>query len=200
MIKALIFDVGGVLVRTVDQRPRTLLADMLGVTYAELEFQVYNSESGRAAQLGRISTTENWENVRRHFGLALDEMDSFRQAFWGGDVLDVELVHEIRRLRPHYRTAILSNNFKELRTELASRWGIADAFDLVVNSAEEGVMKPSPRIFEITLERLGVAPPQAIFVDDFLHNIQGAQSVGLNGILFRNRAQLLADLEKTLNA
>lgn len=198
MIKAIIFDLGGVLVRTEDRRPRTMLADAMGKTYAELEYLIFNSESGRAGQLGKLTWEENLENARHTLGLKPDEMAYLQMAFFGGDILDIELANYIRSLRPRYKIGLLSNNFGQVRQELASRWHIADLFDDLVISAEHGILKPNPRIYLLALERLGVQPAEAVFVDDFAHNIQGALAVGMHGLVFHNRAQLIEQLNALL--
>ena len=198
MIKAVIFDFGGVIVRTEDQRPRTVMADALGKTYAELEYLVFNSESGRAAQLGQITHEQNWENLGKALTLRRDEIGYAQMAFFGGDVLDVELVAYIRKLRESYRVALLSNYSTILREELLDKWKIADLFDPIVLSADVGLMKPNPDIYLHILERMGLEASETVFIDDFLHNIQGARSVGMHGIVFQSRSQLIQELEELL--
>jgi HAD superfamily hydrolase (TIGR01509 family) len=71
---------------------------------------------------------------------------------------------------------------------------MADAFDLIVGSAYERVMKPDPAIFLRTLERLGRAPHEAVFIDDFAHNIEGARGVGMAAIHYTPGMDLAAAL------
>jgi epoxide hydrolase-like predicted phosphatase len=94
------------------------------------------------------------------------------------------MIHRIRELRAEgYRTAILTNNVRE--------WGRywkgsipLELFDVVVDSCEEGIRKPDPRIFRIALDRLGgVAPERAVFLDDAPGNVAAAAAVGLRAIL-----------------
>jgi HAD superfamily hydrolase (TIGR01509 family) len=54
--------------------------------------------------------------------------------------------------------------------------------------------KPDQRIFQLITERLGVRPPEAVFIDDFSVNIDGARSAGLNAIHFRSHDQVLQEL------
>ncbi len=199
-IKFLLWDVGGVLLRTEDPTPRQHLAAELGTTRRELEKTVFASEMGTNAQLGKISVDELWEFVRQAYDLTPQQLLDFRQRFWAGDRLDRALVDEIRRLRARgYLTGILSNAWGNLRSALQDDWKIADAFDFITTSAEEGVMKPDPRIYHIALERAGVAPQQAVFIDDFPHNIEGARAVGMHAILFDNRTQVFGELEALLD-
>ncbi len=178
-IKAVIFDVGGVLVRTEDRTPRRRLEEQYGLQPGEAEFLVYNSESGRQAQRGEISAAALWRSIQARFGLDDAALADFRRQFWGGDRLNAPLLALVRALRPRYQTAIISNAMDDLLPTLTHAYPMADAFDLIVGSATEGVMKPAPEIFLRTLARLGRQPAEAIFIDDFAHNVAGAQAVGM---------------------
>lgn len=182
MIKAIIFDVGGVLVRTEDPTPRRELEIRLGLHPGEAEALVYNSEKGQQAQRGEITAQELWRWIQERFGLNDVEVAVFRRQFWGGDRLNAPLVALVRSLRPRHQTAIISNAMDDLLPTLTSLHPCADAFDVIVGSAYEGVMKPAPEIFLRTLARLGRQPEEAIFIDDFAHNVAGAQAVGMAAI------------------
>jgi epoxide hydrolase-like predicted phosphatase len=198
-ISAVIWDMGGVLVRTEDFSARQSLADRLKLTRIDLEELVFSGESGSRAQLGEISPDEHWENVRRIAGLEVDGMEEFQRLFWDGDRVDYELVDYIRRLRGRYKTALLSNAFSNLRMYLNSVWKFEDAFDVIVISAEVGLVKPHAPIYRLALEKLGVEPEEAVFIDDFSENIEGARLAGLNAIQFRDAGQARAELEKLLD-
>ena len=200
MIRAVIFDLGGVLMRTEDHSPRQRLAERLNLGYAALSSLVFDSETSIQATLGKITAQVHWEAVRQALNLPPEEFPSVPEYFWGGDRLDLSLVEYLRSLRPRYRTALLSNAWDDLRTYLVNRWKIADAFDELIISAEVGLAKPDARIYQLALERLEVAPEEAIFVDDFPANVAGAQAAGLQAIQFRTREQALAELEALLQA
>lgn len=197
-IKAVIWDMGGVIMRTTDFTPREELATGLGMTRHELEKIFFSSESGTRAQLGEIEFPQHLENVRLALRLPAGEMKTFWDRFWSGDELDTQLVEYIRQLKLNYRTGLLSNAFSNLRGWIASQVKFADAFDDIVISAEEGVMKPDPRIYRRSLENLGVAAGNAIFIDDFEHNVEGARAVGMHAIHFQNPDQVHADIKKYL--
>ena len=196
MIKAIIFDVGGVLVRTTDRTSRTSLEQRVGLQPGESEIIVFNGEMGIKAQQGAITTVELWRWIQQHLRLNDEELETFRRDFFGGDRLDTALVDHIRRLKQRYQTAIISNATDNLRETLTINYPMADAFDLIVGSAYEKVMKPAPVIFERTLARLGRKPNEAVFVDDFAHNIEGARAVGLHAIHFTPQTDLMAELAK----
>jgi len=185
MIRAIIFDFGGVLMRTVNPVPRHDLEQRFGLPPGGASKLVFGSPLWDEAQLGRISSAEFWADVSQRRGLNTEELAEFRQAFWAGDRLDEELVVLIRHLRDTgYHTALLSNAPTGLRQRL-EQLGIADAFDVIVISGCEGLMKPDPAIFELTLARMGVGAEEAVFVDDSRVNVAAAQQVGLHATRFR---------------
>lgn len=197
-IKAVIFDLGGVLVRTEDRSPRTRLAERFGLTYEQIDKLVFNSETATRAAMGEIDAQKHWEAICSKLSVPVEEAEAVAQAFWGGDQLDQTLVDFIRLLRLRCKTALLSNHWSHLRAELQERWEILDAFDEVIISAEVGLAKPGKEIFELVVQRLGVDPEEAVFVDDFRENIEGARAAGLHAVLFKNTGQTIADLNAYL--
>ena len=133
----------------------------------------------------------------RSLHLPPSEMESARNEFFAGDIVDIELLDYIRALRPRYRTGLISNAWDGLRPYM-EREKFADAFDVLTISAEVGFMKPEAAIFQHALEQLEVKPGQAVFVDDFAENIAGCEAVGMRGILFRTVEQTLKELKKIL--
>lgn len=191
-IQAIIFDVGGVLVRTHDHSGRRAWEDRLSLAPGELEAIVLNSEMGHRAQRGQITDSELWAWVSERFGLG-DELDAFRRDFWRGDKVDQNLVELVGRLNRRYQTAIISNATDALLSTLED-YQLLSEFDLVVGSAYEGVMKPSPAIYEAALIRLGREASATVFIDDAPANIAGAQAVGMRTVLFNPSLDLAEEL------
>ncbi|GAB4430711.1 MAG: HAD family phosphatase [Anaerolineae bacterium] len=196
MISAVIFDVGGVLIRTEDFASRRNLEKRLGMQPGESEELVFSGTVGTAAQLGKITAAELWTWVGRQLSLNEAELARFRAEFFGRDRLNRPLLDYVHSLRPRYQTAIISNFMDDLHEVIEQAYPIAPAFDLVVGSAYEGVMKPDAEIFERTLERLNCRPEQAVFVDDFAHNVAGARAVGLHAVHFTPQTDVPAEFAK----
>jgi len=196
MIQAVVFDVGGVLIRTHGRKSRRMWEDKLGLAEWESEEIVFNSEMGTKAQAGEVTDAALWAWVGQRLGLDEAGLAAFYHDFWADDVLDRELVDFVRGLRPSYQTAIISNATDNLRHALTHAHKIADAFDLIVCSAEEKVMKPDGRIYQRTLQRLGRAPAETVFIDDFPHNIDAACSLGMHTILFQPGVDVCAELAR----
>ncbi|MDT8306830.1 MAG: HAD family phosphatase, partial [Anaerolineae bacterium] len=184
-IKAVIFDVGGVLIRTHDWRGRQRWERDLALQPGQAEWLVFHSQAGLRAQQGHITGTRLWQELAARLDLHDEQLAAFRHDFWAGDALDEELVAYIRSLRPNYQTAIISNFNDSLRDSLERTYPIAGDFDLIVVSAEENVMKPDERIYHLTLERLGRQPGEAVFIDDSPANVAGARAIGMHAVHYQ---------------
>lgn len=199
MIKAVIFDMGGVLLRTEDPTPRARLAAQFGLTLRELEDLVFSSVSSIRAERGEISDQEHWAWVCAQLGLPPTACQDLQDQFWAGDQLDTHLIAFIKSLRPRFKTGLLSNAWIGTRQVVQERYGFLDAFDVVVFSAEVGMRKPEAGIFHRILKQLQVAPYEAIFVDDMLPNVEGARQVGLHVIHFTHPITVRETLQTLLN-
>ena len=192
-LKAVIFDFGGVLVRTRSQQLRTAWEQRLGLRPGETSELVFGGQSGRAAQHGWISDTDHWAYIQQRLGLDDATLAQFRREFFAEDGIDTELLAYIDRLRSGYRVGLLSNATTSAR-RFFTESGLAAHFDAITISGEEGVMKPDERIYRIALGRLRVEPIEAVFVDDFSENIVAARTLGMTGVHFADPQQARREL------
>ena len=185
-IRAVLFDMGGVIVRTEYQAPRQKLAERFGMDYEDIEKIVFGGGakgSAARASLGEIPEEEHWQNVMKMLKLPGGDYKEIQKEFFGGDVVDRTLLHFVRSLKPKYKTGLISNAWGGLRQYIL-REKIDEAFDAIVISAEVGAAKPSAKIYQIALDQLGVKPKEALFVDDFIENIEACEKLGMQGIHF----------------
>jgi putative hydrolase of the HAD superfamily len=167
----------------------------LGLAEGAADAVVFDSVGGQRAQRGESSDADQWEWVRQHLGLSAADLAAFRRDFWRGDAVDMALLDLIHRLRPRYQTAIISNATDALHAWL-DHYGLSAAFDVVVGSAYERVMKPDPAIYQRALARLGRRPEEAVFIDDAPANVAGARAVGMWAIGFRPGMDLEGELRE----
>lgn len=196
-IRAVFFDLGGVIVRTEYQTPRQKLAERLGMEYDDLSRIVFDSDTGLQASIGTITSEQHWESVMKRLKRSAEEMTAIREEFFAGDIVDRQLLEFLRSLRGKIQTGLISNAWSDLR-EYLRREKMIDAFDHIIISAEVGVAKPDPKIFQIALEKAGVSPSEAVFVDDFYVNIEGCEKVGMQGIHFKDAPSTLQQLKQLL--
>jgi putative hydrolase of the HAD superfamily len=215
-IRAIFFDLGGVILRTEYQTPRQYLAERLNMEYDDLVRLVFESETSRKASIGTLTADEHWAALMVRLGRPASEAQKLRDEFFGGDVLDYELIQLIRALHGKYRTGLISNAWDDLRQYIA-RQKFDDCFDCITISAEVGVVKPEVRIYQVALEQVqacaerdGASQPkgalksrsiqanEAVFVDDFQVNIEGCEKVGMQGILFEDPDEVKQKLKALL--
>ncbi len=122
-----------------------------------------------------------------------------------GDVRP-RMVAALKACKAHFRVACLTNNVKpndatrspheEERTARIRE--VLALFDLVVESSKEGIRKPNPKFYELACDRLGIRPPDAVFLDDLGVNLKPARDLGMTTIKVVTESQALAELERIL--
>ncbi len=194
MIQAIIFDFGRVISA---QKPLSLFRryeEDLGLPRDSINRIMFDSAAWQDTLLGRKTAEEFWHAIGPQLNLHTpQEIDAFRRRYHADERLNEGVLALIRRLRGRYKLAVLSNSPSGLTQWLAD-WGIGDLFDVVFCSGDEGVVKPDPAAFRITLERLGVAPGEAVFIDDTPGHVEAARTLGLHGIVFTTAETLERDL------
>jgi putative hydrolase of the HAD superfamily len=204
--EAIVFDFGGVLITPItDHLTRvaarngtsmdTLLHVLLGPREVSMpDHPWHRAERGEIATAEFQSLVQPWADEA---GLTLmgDEYDSIMDGVF---VVRDAVIERIRGLRAEgYTVGLLTNSFFEFRAHLESRVDFS-VFDVVVDSSEVGCRKPEPAIYELTAQRVGAAPGEILYLDDFLANVEGAWAAGWDAIHVTSEAQLLADLEGRL--
>jgi putative hydrolase of the HAD superfamily len=153
-------------------------------------------ETGRvsvATFLGRIS-----DQLSTQVGSQV-ELDGFGERYFRHLKPNQRLIDYMRGLRERgYKMAICTNNIREWEQLWRAMLPVEEIFDVVVDSAFVGSRKPEPRIYEITLERLGASPEAAVFIDDIEANCEGARQLGIHAIRFRSTDQAIEDIEAAL--
>jgi epoxide hydrolase-like predicted phosphatase len=196
-IRAIFFDLGGVILRTEYQTPRQHLAERLNMEYDDLVRLVFESETSRKASIGALTADEHWDALMVRLKRPASEAQRIRDEFFGGDVLDHELIQLIRTLHNKYKIGLISNAWNDLRQYIAKQ-KFDDCFDGITISAEVGVVKPEARIYQVALEQVQVQANEAVFVDDFQVNIEGCEKVGMQGILFKDPDEVKQKLKALL--
>ena len=188
--RAVLFDFGGVFTAspfgaldTLGERlgadPTILMEVIFGPYHEDTDHPWHRLERG---ELEFLKAREEILALGQERGVRADPFELF--AMMGHDGARPELVERVRSLRAkEIHTALVTNNVKEFRQAWRSLLAVDELFDVVVDSSEIGIRKPDPRIFQLALEQLGIAPGEAIFLDDYASNIEAAEALGIPGIL-----------------
>lgn len=188
-LRALLLDLGEVLVRSQPPELIQRMAELAGVPVPELT-RAYWAHRNEYDLRG--DARPYWDAVLRDAGSPLDaaaraaalpaltavdaeSWTQYRDEVW-------ELTERFRAAGG--RTAVLSNCGPEVMNRVRTQRETSRFFDTMVVSWEVGLLKPDPAIYRLTLQRLGVEPPAALFVDDRPPNIAAAEAAGLHGFLF----------------
>jgi putative hydrolase of the HAD superfamily len=195
-LTTILFDAGGTLVFPNFAR----IAGELAADGVAVEPRVLEDADHRARfELDRpdvIATTNDYSRFRRYFDLLVrplglprfpdatyERLDAYHRTknLWEDSPPSVPAALE--RLRGRFRLGVVSNANGTVRAKL-ERMGLARFFEVIVDSNEEGIEKPDPRIFHLALGRMGVAAAQAAYVGDLYYvDVVGAQAAGLTPLL-----------------
>lgn len=198
-IQAVIFDLGGVLLRTSSPEVRARLEEEVGLAPGTLDQHIWGGTDWELAEVGAITYEEYWRRVGSALGLSTpEEISAFRQQYFSGDQIDQELIELLRELRTRYKIGLLSNAPDTLGRWLEENWQVKDVFDAIVYSADVRLVKPDPRIYGLILEQLHVQPSQALFVDDSPENVEAAAALGIMALRFTDTGTLTEDLREYL--
>jgi epoxide hydrolase-like predicted phosphatase len=197
-VRAVVFDIGGVLEYTPSLGVSQTWEEILGLQPGELDRRLH--DVWRGGTLGLISLREVHRGIAGILGIDAARVDKLMADVWTEYLgrPNTELVAYLRGLRPRYRTGLLSNSFVGAREREQAAYGFADLVDVVVYSHEVGVAKPDPRMYALVCERLGVTPPETVFLDDVPESVDGARRVGMRAVLFTDNTQAIGEIDGIL--
>jgi len=199
VIRAVVFDIGGVLEITPDLGVQRRWEARLGLPTGDMHERM--GDIWASGNIGAVTLEDVHQAIRDRLGLNEQDLAAFMADIWREylGTANTELIEYARQLRPRYRTGILSNSFVGAREREQAAYGFEYLVDEIVYSHEVGLSKPDPRIYALVCERLNVLPQEIIFLDDSDPCVAGACEAGIHGIHYRNNAQAIAEIEHLLN-
>ena len=196
-IKAVVFDIGGVL---------EIIDDSVfpGPAQRRLGLAAGSIEGGLAALpgdavLGEVTEAQVRSEWRRSLGLTDAQADELMADFWRWYVgsLDRPQLDWFAAQRGERLVGILSNSGPGAR-EAERHHGFEEVTDVIVYSHEVGLAKPDPRVYALTVERLGVEPYEVLFLDDVTANVDGAREAGWHAVLHTSTPASIAEMERII--
>ncbi|HSE92287.1 MAG TPA: HAD family phosphatase [Methylomirabilota bacterium] len=201
-IAAVVFDMGGVVLGSPLAAIARYERDAGLAPNAVNRAVVAAGEAGAWARLERGELTAEsfcapFEADCRASGLAVDAR-RLMAMMTETTVPRPRMLEAIRRLRARgLKAAALTNNWVREGERVSAR--LRDHFDAFVESSVVGLRKPDPRIYELVCGALGVAPPQAVFLDDIGRNLKPARALGMTTIKVDDPDQALRELGALLD-
>jgi len=195
-IRNVIFDLGGVVL---DWNPEAILARHYPQPEhrALLRTGLFEHPDWLELDRGTLEEHELLERFRRRAGAAAPPVADLLRAVRESLLPKPATLELIEQLRAHdVPLYCLSNMPAGIYAELRARHDFFDAFDGIVISAHVGLIKPEPAIYEHLLSAHGLKAEESVFIDDLARNVQGARSVGLAAIQFRDVAQCERELNE----
>jgi putative hydrolase of the HAD superfamily len=200
--RAAIFDIGGVLTHSPVTRIQQYCLEQ--AIPDDVRYAIFAPDDGPWSRFERSELTR--EQFAAEFDAHVTRCGtaargtSFMEWFFVGFGERPEMVAVVKHLRGKVKLGSITNNVA--RDEPAQRRtsgiDLPSLFDVVVESAIEGIRKPDPRIYRLACERLGVEPTEAVFLDDLGSNLKGAKALGMHTIKVDATASAIDDLEAAL--
>jgi len=193
-LRAIIFDIGRVLIRVNVARAMTGLADGLALSPEEVWSALEKDPRWKDWQEGRMSPQDWHLHVSRRLGSKLS-FDQFVEVW--NRALDPTPIHEegfLEKLGKRYRLAVLSNTDPLHVAHLEKTYRFFQFFPVRIYSCSLGASKPSPVIYKEALQACKVKAQEAVYVDDVPAYAQAAGQLGMHGIVFQSPEQLQSDL------
>jgi putative hydrolase of the HAD superfamily len=187
MIKAIIFDMGGVVTSRGTLHPLAVrFARMMGLEEAEVHDVL--DKYWRMWEVEKINEREFFENVARDLG-ASERKDKLREVMYNMVEPFEGILALAKKLRKNYKIFALTNHAREFFDFLEEKYGFEKQFDGIFKSYEARLAKPDSKFFRHMLKETGLKPEECVFIDDSEKNVKAAGMLGFKAILHKSLKQ-----------
>ena len=196
MIKAVIFDLGRVIVPFDFSRGYARMEPLCGIPAAEIPARIAPTGLVRQFESGEIESRDFVGRLSRHLNL-----DTTYENFcdiWSSIFLPETLISDdlLGRLARNYRLVLLSNTNAIHFEMIRDNYPLLRHFHAFVLSHEVGAMKPSPVIYRKAISEAGCLAEECFFTDDIAEYVEGARQQGIDAVQFQSEAQVEVELRK----
>ena len=201
-IKAILFDVGGVLALGENSRlengkfiPSGVHLNMAKKLNISIDQYIDSIDTAYVSAItGKLSKKEVIETLSKNFGVSSKKLkrlyiDSYKKNF----KQNKELFNKLFKLKKQgYKIAILSDQWFLSKEALMPK-KLYKHFDEVIVSCDVGIRKPNKKIYQLAVKKLNFSPKEILFIDNQKWNISPAKKLGMKTILFKSNKQLFSD-------
>jgi FMN phosphatase YigB (HAD superfamily) len=196
MIKAIIFDLGRVIVPFDFRRGYTRLERLCGIPATDIPKRIAETDLVRRFECGTIAPHDFVAEFASHLNLKISHGEFCE--IWNSIFLPDTLIPEtlLRGLAEHHRLVLLSNTNRIHFAGIRANYPLLRHFHEFVLSYEVGVMKPGPAIYRKAVAAAGCLPEECFFTDDIPEYVEGARRQGIDAVEFQSAAQIEAELRR----
>lgn len=192
MIKAVVFDFGGVLKTDRFEGFMKVFSERIGVD-PEKGWEFYKDYR---LKLGAgMEPKEFCDMIKERFQVDFEWEKPWKECYEEAFSINEKVFDIVKELRGRYKVALITNVAK-IHVDMIREKGFYDYFDVAVISCDIGIAKPDPKIYEILLEKIGLPAEECVFIDDRESDIKQAKEMGFKSVLFKDAEQLENDLKK----
>jgi len=201
-IRTILFDFGGVILKMPDLKWIRRWQKLFGLQdHPEIAGMLANPNESQLVKdicLGKIPEDEVWKAVSQRWPIKPSTFQRLRKRIFAKRKLNKNVINFMSEMHGDYQTAILSNAGDRTRQIIEEDLNLGRHLDEIIISAEEGLIKPDPRLFQITMERLNALPEMTLFLDDSLENVLAARDFGIHAVQFIQTHQALETMREIL--
>ena len=192
-IKNLIFDVGGVIILTkkVDFSKFDKMFSLRAGTMEKIVRTCFSKKMTDKDFDEKSFFEENFSHL-----LSWTDYQKILERIYKTEKTNKPLLNWIKKKKKTYKMFLLTNNTAALKPLLKEKFKIDHLFNFVFNSAEIGLAKPDPKLFEYLLKKIKTSPRECLFIDDKPENIEVARKIGFLSILFENNKKFLTKMRE----
>ncbi len=198
MIKTIFFDFGGVIIKPPNLWWRKWLKKRLSIDehpeILEMLENPYEAQLVKDICLGAVSEDYLWILMAERLKINPEKLKKIRLKLFSKRQLNNQVIKSLAELSKTHQTAILSNAGDRSRELMEETYGLNRYVREIIISAEEGVIKPDHRIFEIALDRMKADPDTSLLLDDYYENVISARKFGMHAVHFQNTRQAIHEL------
>ena len=201
-IETVIFDFGGVIIKNPNLDWLLRWHERLGFKRDNELFEILTNPMGseliREIFLGTKSEEILWQLFAERLNLKEKTIKRIRRHAFSKYRINKPIIRLLSELSKGYKTAILSNASDQTRQLMERKLNLHEIVDVIIISAEEGLIKPDPQIYQLAMERLNTSPEKTLFLDDLKENVRAAKTFGMNAVHFLNTMQAIHSVRNTL--
>jgi putative hydrolase of the HAD superfamily len=199
VVRALVFDLGKVIVDFSVEKACLQVADVAGVKPADIKSWLFDDGLEYRFEAGEFSFSELHEKFEKHFKKTVHS-DHLRLAaanIFSPIQSTIDILQKLRESYAQTLPFVLLSNTNEIHWHhIEQTWSISRFFDHLVLSFEVKSLKPERKIYEHVTKIIGCEPSGIFFVDDVKENIVGARAAGLDAVIYEGELKLRQDLRE----